>query len=471
MSRVILFDLGNTLVNQNTDEALPGAKAMLTSLAGVSDAAGQPVRFGLVSDFFMPDATHTVESRRKQYLKALKKSGLDGFFKPFESRITLSSEVGVFKPDPTIFQEALRRLDPALTLADGVFVTENLPHVEAARALGMAAIHFKGPGQVTGDVTTFPELLETLRELVGRGPCAKQADQAVGIFASPANKSKQLDPKITALIGQVDGNRLRGRIQHLVNFGTRWTFSPQIGQVPAWIRDQFLAMGYANNVVRLQPFAVQNAPAQANVLCGPDHTSPGFVLVCAHYDAISEHSAVVTPGADDNGSGIAVMLEVAELLKTVSLRRGVLFAAFGGEEQGLHGSTACAEIAAAEGWHIDCVVNLDMIAFQKAGQPHLVRVEYDQGNLNPGNDAAAKAFGLQMAQIARDYTSLEIEHTDIWNSDYMPFEAKGYACIGVYEAGENPGYHKTTDTLDVLDMSHLAEVTRMVLATVYTMAS
>jgi hypothetical protein len=75
-----------------------------------------------------------------------------------------------------------------------------------------------------------------------------------------------------------------------------------------------------------------------------------------------------------------------------------------------------------------------------------------------------------MAQAAADYTHLAVEHTDIWNSDYMPFEAKGYACIGVYEGGENPGYHKTTDTSAVLDINHLAEVAKMVVATVYLIA-
>jgi hypothetical protein len=111
-----------------------------------------------------------------------------------------------------------------------------------------------------------------------------------------------------------------------------------------------------------------------------------------------------------------------------------------------------------------------MIAFQDSAHPKRIRVEYDQGNRNPGNDAAAMAFGLQMAQVAKDYTTLEVVHTDIWNSDYMPFEAKGYACIGVFEDGENPGYHKTTDTADRLDMNHLSDVAKMVLATVYQIA-
>jgi Zn-dependent M28 family amino/carboxypeptidase len=194
------------------------------------------------------------------------------------------------------------------------------------------------------------------------------------------------------------------------------------------------------------------------------------VLVCAHYDSISDDPSVGAPGADDNASGIASLLELARILKTVELKRGVLFAAFGGEEQGLWGSTACAEMAARENWPIDVVINLDMIAYRAAAQSMRVVVEYDQGNKHPGNDAAAKAYGLLMAQAAADYTSLEVEHTDIWNSDYMPFEAKGFACIGAYEADENPFYHKASDTLAKIDLSYLKEVVKMILATILIVA-
>jgi Zn-dependent M28 family amino/carboxypeptidase len=195
-----------------------------------------------------------------------------------------------------------------------------------------------------------------------------------------------------------------------------------------------------------------------------------MILVGAHYDSLSESPSTVAPGADDNATGIAVLLEAAELLRNAGLRRDVLFAAFGGEEQGLFGSAACAEIAAAENWKIDLMLNMDMIGFQDPARPGHIVVEYDYGNKNPVNDAASKAFGLLMAQAAADYTTLAVEHTDIWNSDYMPFEAKGYPCIGVYESGQNPGYHKTTDTADRLQASHLVEVTKMVLATLYQLS-
>lgn len=120
----------------------------------------------------------------------------------------------------------------------------------------------------------------------------------------------------------------------------------------------------------------------------------------------------------------------------------------------------------AEHWPI----NLDMIAFQQPGRDGKVVVEYDDGNKNPAIDAASKAFGMMMAQAAADYTSLTIEHGDIYQSDYMPFEELGYPCIGVYEGGENPNYHKTTDTVDKIKMDHLVEITKMVLATILEIA-
>jgi hypothetical protein len=76
-----------------------------------------------------------------------------------------------------------------------------------------------------------------------------------------------------------------------------------------------------------------------------------------------------------------------------------------------------------------------------------------------------------MAQAAVDYTSLAVEHTDIWNSDYMPFEEKGFACIGAYEGGDNPFYHRSTDVAAHVDFTYLADVVRMVLATVLTVAT
>jgi beta-phosphoglucomutase-like phosphatase (HAD superfamily) len=470
MTRAVLFDLGNTLLDEQTNQPLPGATGLLDALGEVRDADGLPVLSGLVSDWKMPGSPAEVGPLRQEYLQLLAASGLDAFFRPPDTRVTLSTDVGVRKPDAAIFRAALDHLQPGLPFHQAVFVTERLEHVRAARALGLLAIHFQGPGQTTGDVEQFTDLLELLKRIVIAAPPCKKHDEAVGRFESQAAKSKQADPAVTALVGQVSPARLGDRVRALSDFGTRWSYSSNIGQIPTWVRDRFLEMGYPQGDVRFQPFSVPGAGQQQNVLCGAPADHPGFVLVCAHYDSLSETPSISAPGSDDNASGLAVLLEVAELLRTLPVRRGLLFAAFGGEEQGLFGSTACADVAAAEQWRIDVVINLDMVAFQDPARPNLVRVEYDQGNHHPGNDPAAKAFGLMMAQAAADYTNLAVELTDIWNSDYMPFEAKGYAAIGVYEGGENPHYHKTTDTTETVNLNHLAEVSKMVLATAYSIA-
>ena len=68
------------------------------------------------------------------------------------------------------------------------------------------------------------------------------------------------------------------------------------------------------------------------------------------------------------------------------------------EEQGLFGSAACADIAIQQNWPIDIVINLDMVSYKNPIGPSRIVVEYDQGNGDPRNDAAAKAYGLIMAQ-------------------------------------------------------------------------
>jgi len=468
--RIVLFDLGDTL--EHNDRLQPGATATLRALRDLRDSDGSPVVLALVSDFTMPASENQIAGLRREYLGLLKRLGIRRFFEPVAKRVTLSTEVGVFKPDRKIFQAVLDKLGDHVHFHDVVFVTENRGHVDAARSLGMSAIHLRGPAQPAGEVDQLSDLPQLVRRFLQFAPCCKKSSAAKGKFASQANKSKRANPTIAALTKKVNQDRLRATLTGMAEFRSRWSYSPNISRVPKWVRDQFVAAGYAaGTAVRYQPFSIPGHGAQKNVLCTHGNSSAGIILVCSHYDSISETPSSSAPGADDDATGVAACLELARLLRPVQLRRRVLFAAFGGEEQGLHGSAACAEIAAQQRWPIDVVINLDMIGYNPNGtQGAKIVVEYDQGNRNPGNDAAAKSFGLVMAQMAADYTSLRVEHTDIWNSDYMPFEAKGYACIGAYEGGDNPYYHKSTDTAEHVDLKYLSNVVRMVLATILTLA-
>src|SRR5262245_15559825 len=140
----ILFDLGNTLLDDD-NEPLPGAAEMLTALTDLRDPDGAPVPVGLVSDFDPPTPEISLDQRKEEYFAILRSAGLERFFQPLDRRVTLSSEVGVFKPSERIFQAAIDRMQPGGDFHHTVFITENPDHIRAARELGMMAVHFKGP--------------------------------------------------------------------------------------------------------------------------------------------------------------------------------------------------------------------------------------------------------------------------------------------------------------------------------------
>jgi Zn-dependent M28 family amino/carboxypeptidase len=155
------------------------------------------------------------------------------------------------------------------------------------------------------------------------------------------------------------------------------------------------------------------------------------------------------PGADDNASGVAAVLEIARLLAGLELTETIHFVAFSGEEQGLWGSSEYAAQLAAAGTNVFRLINLDMIGFPPTDGS--ITVERDLGNAVASNDTASVAFGSVMAQSAADYTSLPVKLGPIYSSDYMPFEARGWVTIGAYEGQGNPNYHNTSDDVATVD--------------------
>ncbi|CUM42807.1 M28 family peptidase [Streptomyces gardneri] len=273
------------------------------------------------------------------------------------------------------------------------------------------------------------------------------------------------DKFVAALVELVSTDALRETVEALASFHTRHTFSPLVEQAAEEIANRFKAAGYSDVTLRTWSNAGHSAD---NVICtkpGTDAGSP-VIILCGHYDSRMENLNDATaraPGADDNASGVAAILEIARLLEPVALTSTVRFVAFSGEEQGLWGATAYAAELHAAGAQVFRVVNLDMVGRPPADGS--VTVERDIGNAVAGNDAASLAFGAVMAQAAADYTTLPVKLGHIYSSDYMPFEAHGDVTIGAYEGEGNPHYHRTTDAPATLDYGYLADVTRITLAT------
>ena len=144
MSRVLLFDLGETLVHDMT--VLPNVPQALAAIAEFKGDDGKPLARALVSDTDMPSPPPTAAKIKpifNRYVTTLDTLALRSFFEPVAKHVTLSAHAGVLKPDRRVFTLALKRLAVKATLAECVFVTENADHIRHCRdELGMKTLQF-----------------------------------------------------------------------------------------------------------------------------------------------------------------------------------------------------------------------------------------------------------------------------------------------------------------------------------------
>ncbi|MFB3826111.1 MAG: M28 family metallopeptidase [Bryobacteraceae bacterium] len=189
-----------------------------------------------------------------------------------------------------------------------------------------------------------------------------------------------------------------------------------------------------NNVVGLLPGLVH-----------PDR----YYVLGAHYDSVAN-----SPGADDNGSGVAGVMEAARVLSRYRFDASLLFIAFDVEEAGLRGSWAYANRQHALGTDIRGMVSLDMIA-------------YNYGSANRASVACTSSNALRSTLITAlsTYSGITANATTSSASDHYPFEANGYqACLMIEDLSHfNPYYHSGLDSVDtagLIDYNFATNMTR-----------
>ena len=168
--RVILFDLGKTL--EFNGGLLPGAKELLSTIKEMHVPNGNSFALGLVSDYDnFAEGMRLIDVKRLQleYYDNLHILGISPYFEPLYKHVTLSTEVGVRKPDKKIFRAAVDGIEKDLPFENVLFITEDPNHISAARQLGIKGIHYKGPGQNTGDVDQLLDIVPLIQNFLMTG--------------------------------------------------------------------------------------------------------------------------------------------------------------------------------------------------------------------------------------------------------------------------------------------------------------
>lgn len=235
-------------------------------------------------------------------------------------------------------------------------------------------------------------------------------------------------------------------------------------QTAQWLTGRLRSFGYE---VRDEPYPVGERTVKNLVVEKRGETMPTeLVVVGAHYD-----TAPGTPGADDNGSGVAVALALAERFATKHPARTVRFVFFTNEEppffntRGM-GSEVNARAARARGDDVKAMLSLETMGFFR-DEPNTQHYPWPLSTMYPstGNfiafvgDTESRALVHQVITTFRANAKVPSEGAD-W-SDHGPYWRQGYRALMVTDTApfRNPGYHEASDTADQLDYRRLALVT------------
>jgi Zn-dependent M28 family amino/carboxypeptidase len=274
--------------------------------------------------------------------------------------------------------------------------------------------------------------------------------------AACAQQPAQPDPaRLKAVVFDLSAEKFAGR-------------SGAGGQKAAdYLVEQFRALGLAplfegeflQPIPGKEPGTVQGRNVGARLVGSDPELRDQWVIVAAHFDHLGVRGGKLYPGADDNASGVAMMLEVARSIVHAATppKRSLMFIGFDLEEVGLFGSRYFAAHPPVPLDRVALFITADMIGRALAGvcDTHVFVIGTENApGLRPWIDESARGRPLAVGLLGADLLVLN-------RSDYGPFRSRSIPFL-FFTTGENPRYHSPADTPESLDYTKLTEISRMV---------
>ena len=279
---------------------------------------------------------------------------------------------------------------------------------------------------------------------------------------------------------EISGDRIAGHIRALEGVRHPVAAPEALERAADYLAESFRALGYQLSEHRFldNGRTFRNVIASRSGLRRPEER----VAVLAHYDTVAG-----SPGADDNASGVAVMLELARALAPLGFERSVQFIGVCLEENahdddpgsGTRGSQALANHARDNGWDLTAVLVLESVGYAgdevaQAAPPGVPIPVPETGNFIAviGNERSGELSEAFVRAVARH--EVDLPHVvltvpgngellpDTRRSDHAPFWDAGFKAVMLTDTTNfrNPHYHRQTDTLATLNLEFAAKVCR-----------
>jgi hypothetical protein len=298
------------------------------------------------------------------------------------------------------------------------------------------------------------------------------------------------DPQIEAMVKEISADSLKSYITRLVSFGTRNTLSTQtdpkrgIGAARNWVLMRFnefakqsggrLSAILDTTTLQKDGRRVDTTLLLGNVVAtlkGTDASDDRIFLISGHLDNMRTSVMDRTgdaPGANDDASGVAAVMECARIMSKRSFPATIIFVAVSGEEQGLLGANYMAEKAKKQNWNIEAVLNNDIMGSNNSSETNIInntkirvfseafsildtgRTMTNIRNLGLENDGKARQLARYVKEIGERYVdNLEIvmvyrNDRFLRGGDHTPYVNRGYAAVRITEMNENY-YHQHQD--------------------------
>ena len=340
--------------------------------------------------------------------------------------------------------------------------------------------------------------MRTFRRLIALAACLS--------FSAAFTTADQnaVNPKISKIVDEVSEARIKATIEKLVSFGTRNTMSTQddpnhgVGAARQWIFNEFksysprLQVSFDKYRVKKQGQRIFKDVDLWNVVAVlPGTKYPETqVLVTGHYDSLNlgarrppaepgeppvqltpadfeKNAALPAPGACDDGSGTAAVMELARVMSQYEFDKTLVFVTFAGEEQGLVGSSLMSAKAKKENRVIEAVLNNDIIGTDTAGNGRTgnssVEVYSDESM-----DSPSQQLSRYMREVAERYIpSMRVDTVFMQDrlgrgGDHTPFQLEGFAAVRISTPNEiYANQHHDTDLLENMSVPYTAKVAKV----------
>jgi aminopeptidase YwaD len=237
------------------------------------------------------------------------------------------------------------------------------------------------------------------------------------------------------------------------SFGEKQVGSTELENTYDWLYNAYVSYGYTD--IQEDQFFASGVSTKNLVVTKTGSVYPNtYVIIDAHYDTKNG------PGANDNGTGTVILLELARLLENVETEYSIKFIHFSAEEDGLLGSLHYVnDDVISTNMDIRLVFNIDQVGGTAGMTNDIIVCERDESPPVSNNAASATAT-TELANCIEFYSTLNTEFYFAYGSDYVPFMNNGEIVTGLYEKNESPYSHTSQDLIVNMDLDYLFQVTK-----------